>query len=85
MAENWSNPDSDSPVSPAFRGFPADVPSIPTPPAFDWVGRGNGTPAERRADFVRSRPQLIPLVGKRDPTKRRGTDIDQDVYNRKVT
>ena len=84
MADNWSDPDSDPPVAPAFHGFPAEVPTIPTPPEFDWIGRGNGTPAERRADFIRSRPTLVPLVGNRDPTKRRGLDIDPATYSRKV-
>jgi len=85
LADNWSNPDSDPPVAPAFRGFPAEVPSIPTPPEFDWIGRGNGTPSKRREDFINSRPKLVPLIGNRDLSKQRGTDIDQALYLRKVT
>ena len=85
MNENWSNPESDPPTGPAFRGFPAEVPKLPTPPEFDWVGRGNSTPAQRREDFIRSRPSLVPLVGNRDLTKKRGESIDNSTYSRKVT
>ena len=84
MPDNWSNPESVPPSGSTFRGFPAVVPQIPTPPEFDWVGRGNGTPSTRREDFVNSRPTLVPLIGNRDLSKKRGTDIDQALYLRNV-
>ena len=82
LAENWSDGEPNTIAPTAPRGFPLQVPSVETPPEFEWIQRGADSAKQRRLDYERSIPAMTPLISNRRPGLGKH-DIDQEIYSRR--